>query len=239
MKIRLLKLVFVVLWFTVMLVGPVTVFRTTSINDLNGNSILLLNFLQRLTATLAFSLIFIQIVLGVISTRWLKKFGSWVYKIHTTQGIYAYGLAFIHPLFENATVYITSKKLVDALLVFLPNFDTQRGLLLVYGRVAFLLLTIAASAGYFRTKPIFVRNWRYFHLLNYFVFYLIVFHARVGTDFYQMPFRLFFLISIVIVTIVLIYRFSNYLMLKINPPATVDKLEDHASPISNSKKRQS
>ncbi|KKQ43367.1 MAG: hypothetical protein US60_C0003G0011 [Microgenomates group bacterium GW2011_GWC1_37_8] len=201
--------IFYAIWFIIVLSGPVTIFRNTSFSSIFSNEILFINILQRLTATVAFSLIFIQIILGSQMDRLVQLIGAKAYKIHISQGLVIYGLVLIHPLFENIIVYKVSKSLTDSLLVFIPSFETQREILLVFGRSAFLLATLAVIAAYFRTKPFFRRNWRAFHILNYLVFYSVFYHARIGSDLASQPFDSVYWLSLVLVSGTLVYRFIH------------------------------
>jgi len=208
MRLRVKKAIFFSLWLFVVVVGPITVFRNTSISFLTSDSIYLANFFQRLTGLLAFSLIFCQIMLGAYMNKFIEFLGGRAFKIHLIQGLVTYGLILIHPLFQNLIVYYASKSFTQALLTFMPSLETQKDILLVYGKVAFLFSTIAVFAAYFRTKAFFRKNWRAFHILNYLVFYLIFVHARVGTDSASQPFESLYWTSFILVTGTVFNRFG-------------------------------
>ena len=205
---------FWVLWLVIVLSGPITVIRNSDLQNTFANPVVLTNFFQRMTGLLAFSLLFIQIILGSWMGRWLQIIGAKAYKIHITQGLVVYSLMLIHPLFENAIVYLVSKNIIDALYVFIPSLGTERAILLVFGRTAFLLATIAVIASYFRTKPFFRRNWRAFHILNYLVFILIFIHMRLGTDIVTPPFVWVSWIALIGVLFSLVHRFLYPLLPK-------------------------
>lgn len=207
MTLKQKRVLFLVFWFLVISAGPITVFKNAPISSSYQNPVILANVFQRITGLLAFSLLFIQIVLGSQLDRWVQIIGGKAYKLHITQGIITYGFMFIHPLFENAIVYQVSRSLTEAILVFMPSFETQRDIFLVFGRAAFILATIASLAAYFRTKPFFRRNWRAFHILNYLVFFLVFVHARVGTDVNTVPFVWLRWISIFVIPGTILIRF--------------------------------
>lgn len=206
MTLRTKRYIFFLVWFLIIISGPVTILRNTSIALLT-DPIVLANAFQRLTGLLAFTLIFIQIVLGSFMNGWTQLIGAKAYKLHITQGLMTYGFMFIHPLFENVVVYQVSKSITTALLVFVPSLETQRDIFLVFGRSAFVLATIAVIAAYFRTKPFFRRNWKAFHILNYLVFFLVWFHSKgLGTDVNTFPINFLYLAMPLVVITSLLYR---------------------------------
>lgn len=154
----------------------------------------------------------------------VKMIGGKAYKIHITQGLITYGFMFIHPLLQNVIVYQASQSLTKALLVFMPSFAAQRDLLLVFGRVAFVLATIAVIAAYFRTKPFFRRNWRAFHILNYLVFYLILIHARGGSDIATIPFSAVYWVAAITVSLIVVRKILVFVIKPL--PATGKEVEE-------------
>lgn len=206
MSLKAKRIIFFAIWFILVLSPLVTVFKSTSIAGIFSDPLKLVNVFQRLTGMLAFILLFIQISLGFNMNVWVQIIGAGAFKLHTIQGLIAYTLIFIHPLFENVIVYQLTGKFTDALLVFLPKFATQRDILLVYGRVGFWLATISVTAAYFRTKPFFRRNWRALHILNYLIFFLIFFHSKLGTDVNTPPFSWIRWGALVLVVLILAFR---------------------------------
>jgi predicted ferric reductase len=223
MSLRTKKLIFWFIWLFVILSGPVTVIRNSSLDVTFTNPVALINFFQRISGLLAFSLLFIQIVLGVHMNRLIQTIGSSSYKIHITQGLVAYGFMLVHPLFENALIYQVSKSITDTILVFIPRLSSERDIFLAFGRTALILATIAVFAAYFRTKPFFRRNWRAFHILNYLVFYLVFIHMRVGTDIATPPFSWVSLTAFLFVTASVCYRMLNPVYLKLKKEKTIKK----------------
>lgn len=206
MPLRLKWNLFLIFWLLLLLSGPITVLKNTFPSTL-ADPIVIANLFQRITGLLAFTLIFIQIVLGAFLGGWTQVIGARAYKFHIIQGLFAYGFILIHPLFENIITYQVSKSFVDALSVFIPRFETQRDIYLVFGRSAFVLATISVSAAYFRTKPFFRRNWKAFHILNYLVFFLVYLHARLlGSDLQTFPFLIIFRLSPYIAALTIFYK---------------------------------
>src|SRR3989344_1568906 len=215
MSITVRRYIFYTIWFFIILSGPITVFRNTSAESFFSSSIVMTNTFQRLTGLLAFSLIFIQIALGAHMNRFIQIIGAKAYRIHTLQGLVTYGFMFVHPLFQNIIVYQVSKSFTESLLVFVPSMGSQRDVLLVFGRMAFLLGTISVIAAFFR------RKWRAFHILNYLVFYLVFYHARVGSDLASQPFDLVYWAAFIFVSGTIFYRFTFRLVKKFIPVRAV------------------
>ncbi|MCH7640957.1 hypothetical protein IID22_01995 [Patescibacteria group bacterium] len=150
-------------------------------------------------------------------SKWVQILGARAYKVHITQGLITYGFIFIHPIFN---VIITKQRVgaLGSVLSLLPNFSTQREIYLTFGRIALTLLTIGVFAAYFRTKPLFRRNWRAFHILNYLAFFLVVVHSRgVGTDIRTPPFSWFWSGALVVVAGSILYKWVYPLVLRFLP----------------------
>lgn len=212
------------LWFLIVISAPITVINNSSREVVFSNPIVLTNFFQRILGLLAFNLFFIQIILGSQINRWVRFIGAKAYRIHIIQGILAYGIMFMHPLFENIIVYQISENIIDSLLIVIPSVATQRGILLIFGRVAFLLASISVAASYFRTKIFFRRNWRLFHIFNYPVFYLIFLHMRLGTDTKSAPFVWISWFALISVTLTLVNRVLNLSNLKLHFQEVIKKV---------------
>ena len=207
MTLKQKRILWFLLWLLVIFSGPVTVFINTPPALIFSDYLILINAFQRITGLLAFSLLFIQIVLGSFMNKWIQILGGGAYKVHITQGLITYGFVFLHPIFEVVLRWELGG--VDGLVsVFLPNYFLQREIYLTFGKIAFVLLTIAVVAAYFRTKPFFRRNWRAFHILNYLSFVLVIVHSRnVGTDVRTPPFSWFYTFTLIVFPIIVFYRF--------------------------------
>ena len=92
------KLVFYLIWLGLLLLGPITVIKNTPLELLTGNRIILVNFIQRILALTAFTMLFTQIILGAFMPKWIEKLGAWVFKFHIFEGLIAYTLVILHPL---------------------------------------------------------------------------------------------------------------------------------------------
>jgi len=202
MSLQKKRLIAYIFWLLIILSGPVTVLLNTPMELISTNNLVLLNVFQRMTGLLAFSLIFIQILLGSFMLKWVQILGARAYKAHVTQGLLAYGFILIHPIFYYVITYEVVGK-----IVLIPDFTIKSEYWISFGRVAFALATIAVFAGYFRTRPFFRRNWRAFHILNYLVFILIAFHSRnVGSDIASFPFVITYWLGVSVVTVSILYR---------------------------------
>ncbi len=229
MNFRIGRYVFYFTWLGLLFIPFITVTKNTSFVQAIENPILLTNFFQRITGLLAFTLLFMQIMIGSHMTRFLQIIGAKAYKLHITQGLITYGLVLIHPFLYFLINYQISNNLFTSLLVILPSFKNQTEIFLVFGKVAFTLLTISVCAAYFRTKPLFRRNWRAFHILNYLVFFLILIHARVGTDFTTPPFLYVYWLATILVSGTVIYKIASPLVnLIISKLKVTDKEEEKA-----------
>lgn len=193
-------------WLFLILSGPVSILRNIPISTVLSDQSLQINFLQRIFGLLAFTLLFIQIMIGAFMKRWVQIIGAKAYKYHITQGLFTYGVVLVHPTLFS----ILNWKLFGSFKIFLlPSgfypLDYER--FLVPARVAFVLLTIGVAAGYFRTKPFFRRHWRKFHILNYLAFFLIVLHSKaIGSDIATPPFVWVYYFAITAVAITVLYK---------------------------------
>ena len=217
MSVHTRRKIFYVAWFLLLCTPVITFLKNTDISKAFSDPVLVLNSFQRLTGMTAFILLFIQIILGLFMDRWVQIIGSKAYKFHITQGLLTYGLVLIHPTLYLLITYEVSKNVLKTLSALLPSLASPSDILLVFGRTAFVLLTISVTAAYFRTKPFFRRNWRAFHILNYLVFYLIAFHAKVGTDLASQPFDSVYWLAIITVSAAVAYRFIYPIIKKVIP----------------------
>lgn len=202
------KLLFFIIWTLILSLGPITILKTTSV-ELLKNPAFAINFFQRITGLLAFSLLFLQIVIGSNMNKLIEKLGAWVFRFHIVEGIVIYLLVLSHPLLA---VLFNFKILgsFDPFYVF-TDFcvicKTNSELFLTFGRVSFWLLTIAVAAGLFRTEPWLRRRWKSFHKINYLVFFLIAIHSWfVGSDTQATPFIYFYYLAVPIVAILFVYK---------------------------------
>lgn len=161
------------------------------------------NFVQRELGLLVFILLFVQVVLGVFMIKISEKLGGWVFNFHVFEGILAYLLAFLHPIFFLLSNYFSGGRFdpyvafINVCLICRTPTDYYQTI----GRISFWLLSIAFFAALFRkTIPWLKTNWRKFHVLNYLVFLLVGAHGfLIGTDFRSRPFFTFAILAYLIV----------------------------------------
>lgn len=207
MPLRAKRYLFYTGWFLLLSLGPITVYLNTNTGVLFTNDVLLLNVFQRVLGLLAFTLIFIQILLGSMMGRWLQIIGSKAYLFHTTQGLLAYGFILAHPFMYTLINYKLGATFFELIASFVPKFSPRPEIYITFGRMGFVLFTVGVVAAYFRTKPFFRRNWLKFHLFNYVGFYAVWFHARnIGSDVQTPPFSWFFNSSIFVVSALILWR---------------------------------
>jgi len=213
MSLRSKKIVFFTLWGLVLLVGPYTVYKNSAIELVLKDQVLLANFFQRIFGLAAFTLIFYQIILGSLMTKLTEKLGSWIYKLHVTQGIFVYLLVFLHPL-SYVFINYKIKGVIDPFYVFTQvciYCKDSLEFLLTLGRGAFWLLTLAVIAAKFRTSPLLRVHWRKFHVVNYAVFFFVVFHSRgVGSDVSSTPFSWLYYGAIGVILLTILIRIVRY-----------------------------
>lgn len=192
---------------------PITVFGDTQLSVVLANKIEFVRTIQRLLGLTAFTLMFVQIMIGAYMEKWTEKLGGWIFQYHIAEGIVIYCLVILHPIMFVVYNYFTLHT-IDPVYVFLGFCLLCHPMIEYYytlGRVAFWLLTIGVSAGLFRASTPFLRvHWRKFHVLNYLVFLIIGIHGlSIGTDFMMMPFFPFAILAYVIVLYTVIRKIPH------------------------------
>lgn len=164
--------------------------------------------LSRLFGLLAFSLIFLQIVIG--SGRFFLNSlfpAGMLLKAHMTIGKIAFGLVILHPLLLLSTHFIPHR--VDYLTGY---FVTGNLFFLLLGITALTLLCITVSAALLRFKigP----KWINLHRLNYVVFWLIFVHGiNIGFDTQSSFVRIiYFLFGTVVALLIFNRIFASFAM---------------------------
>jgi DMSO/TMAO reductase YedYZ heme-binding membrane subunit len=199
-----------ILYLILIISAPISVLSKTSSELIYSDDILLLSIVQRISGLLAFTFLFIQIVLGSSLGFWIKKLGSISYKFHIKNGLLAYIFILSHPIIQllldlkvGGIVYAATS------LVFEKNFYV--GL----GKISFLVLTGSISAAYFRTKLLLRRNWQIIHKLNYIAFFLVSLHSwNLGTDIKSFPFLITYITGNVLVGASVFTRVGAFLVNK-------------------------
>jgi len=173
------KLSFFIVWFIILLSGPFAVLKSVKGFDITQNVPLLINIFQRILGLIVYSLLFVQIILGAFMQKWKEKLGGWIFKFHLIQGVVAYALVLAHPLLFLIYNFKT-RGTFDPFYIF-TDFCLlcSRPIELYYsfGRIAFWLVSLAILAAILRGETWWKENWRKFHILNYFAFFLIAIHA--------------------------------------------------------------
>lgn len=208
------RIIFLLLWFLVLLPGPITALKLTPLASISNNQILLTNFFQRVVALVAFPMLFVQIILGSFMTRFTEKLGGWALKFHLLQGATIYSLVVLHPLLF-VLMNFKARGVIDPFYVFTELCvlcSSRQELWYTLGRVSFWLITLAVVAAKLRNQPWWRVHWRKFHILNYFTFFLIATHAWFsGTDVWEPPFVVLYWISVSSVFLTVIYKLYPFI----------------------------
>lgn len=212
MDLKTRKILVFLVWLFIVLSGPISVLVNSSFTSVGSNPINIMNWLQRLSGLLLFSLLFTQIMLGYFMDKLVQVVGSKAYLFHVVQGISIFFLLLLHPLMELGIIYKITESFVDTMAVFIPRISSQREIYLTYAKGAVVLLFLTIGAGYFRTNRLLRKHWRKIHILNYGVFYLIFLHMRVGSDITTAPFIYVSWIALAGVTITLALKLRNLLL---------------------------
>jgi len=203
---------FLLFWSILLTTCFVTVFKDISFVRIISSPRLLTNILQRLLGLLVFLLFFVQIVLGAFMNKWVRYFGGWIFRFHIFEGLLAYGLLVLHPVFYLANIFLSGGNVTFSF--FLPKISPPFESFLTAGKVSFILISVSVFAAYFRTLPILRNHWRKFHMLNYFTFFLIFFHSfNLGSDVRKFPFSFIYYSSIIIFLAIFCYKLIEVLRL--------------------------
>lgn len=193
-----LRIFFILLYVILLLIPGYTALQ-------NGNAGGVTYFFLRLTGLYAFILIFIQIMLGAFMNYWRSVFGPKILNFHMREGILAYGLILAHP-----ALFLLNAALAgvpDVLSLLIPGFTNAYETYLSFGKIGFILLTIAIFAARFRNIGFLQRHWRKFHILNYVAFWFIFSHSlSLGSDTHTPPFSWLYPIMAILVVVSILYR---------------------------------
>lgn len=208
------KIIFWVIWLGLVSIGPITILKVTPFVSVVDNRILLVNFFQRILGLTAFSLIFIQIILGAFMPKLIEKLGAWVFRFHVIEGLTIYALIILHPLTFVLTNYFIGKGL-DPFYVFVDICLLCKGpfeWLYNFGRIGFWLITAGILSGLFRASTPFMRiHWKKFHILNYLAFFFLWFHSlKLGTDIGTPPFSYLHSPALAVVSLIVIVKISKF-----------------------------
>jgi len=204
------KKLLILTWLLILLSGPIVILTKIPFFVVTKDVALLINLLQRITALIAFSALFTQIIIGSYISKLSKIFGSWIKKFHIFQGIVSYAFVLAHPLLFVIFNFKT-RGTIDPFYVF-TDFcllcPRPFELYFSFGRIAFWLISLAILAAVIKSEAWWRENWRKFHILNYFVFFLIVVHAWFsGTDIASTPFVYVFWFGIIAVIYTILRKY--------------------------------
>lgn len=193
------KIIFGIIWLGLVFLGFYTISKTVVFPKVFSDYGLTLNLFERVSGVFIFTLLFIQIILGAYMDKLTSKFGGWIFKVYTIQGLIIYLLAIIHPLFLlifNFKVFHT----FDPFYIYTQACllcPKQVELFYTFGRLALWFLTIGVFAAIFKNSEGWMKtNWRKLHLFNYVVFFFVAVHGWfVGSDFHLSPLKFFFWLS--------------------------------------------
>ncbi len=206
------KKLLILIWLLLLLSGPIAILTKTPLSIVTKDVVQLINLLQRITALIAFSAIFTQIVIGAHLSKLSKVFGSWINKFHIFQGIVAYVFVLVHP-FLFVVFNFKTRGTIDPFYVF-TDFcllcPRPYELYYSFGRIAFWLISLTILTAIIKSEVWWRKNWRKFHILNYFIFFLIAVHAWfLGTDIVGTSFVYIFWLG---VTAVIYVIFRKYIL---------------------------
>ena len=209
MKRRRFLVIFI--YLLLLISGPTTVLLNTPLSTVFRNQTTLIVTLQRLLGTVAYVMLFGQIVLGSKMGEWIKSLGGKAYRYHITHGLIAYVVILLHPLMQTVLDFKLRGPFAAAISL-LPGSD----IFLNFGKIALLLITAAVFVGYFRTKPFLRRNWRKFHILTYIAFIFVGIHSwNLGTDVKDFPFVLTFIFGGVVGNLIIFQKIYFYFSKKL------------------------
>lgn len=180
------KIFFFTVLIFLILIGFIVTVKITPIPFVLSTQVRLFSFVQRNLGLIALNLIFVQIILGAYAKTFAKLFGTWIYKFHIIEGLFAYILTFLHPIFYLLIIKFSGHgfdpyaAFVNACFLCKTPYDYY----LTIGRIAFWLLTIGVFTTIFRKNSSWLlKYWKNLHLLNYLVFIAVVVHGFfIGSD---------------------------------------------------------
>lgn len=156
----------------------------------------------RLTALLAFSLLFIGIITQTFKKFWWRFFKpARLQKFHEWSGRVAFTLAISHPILLAAAGFFSASK------VFIPQILSEYAYerTMALGTLGLYALIISVGAAVLRKRL--ARLWRGLHMMNYLVFYLILLHGlRLGSELQSGMLRYVWLVYALIVIVGQAYR---------------------------------
>lgn len=148
-----------------------------------------------------------QFLLGIrfVSRVFTKDYIS-LMNLHKFLGTYGLIFIFFHPIIETITYA------EGVFFIFLPDFSTELGAAISFGRIAFFLLILTwITSVLLRKRWISYRVWHNLHYINYFLIPLIFIHANNIGSFLNTspPLKLYWYILMSLFVLILIVRLSK------------------------------
>lgn len=189
------KLIFYSIWLFLLSLAPITILQNIQFSEIYKYPVITVNVLQRLVGMWAYTLLFVQIILGSFMSKLADRYGGWIYTFHVFEGLLAYSFVLLHPLLFVIFNFFAGRG-IDPFYVFTQVCILCKNKAEFYyslGRISFWLLSFGVGAALLRTSVPFLRkHWKKFHILNFFAFILIGIHSLgVGTDIGTFPFSFF------------------------------------------------
>lgn len=199
------KLKIFLIWAVFLLVGPLAVYLNTDFEVIGTNRILIANLIQRFLGMTIFGMLAFQIIFR-------EKINILFHKLN---GGLIYTLVFLHPaMWIVWNFYLKGN--IDIYYPFVDVCGLCKGFgeyFINFGRFGFWSITFAVGAVilvYFVKDKWLSKNWRNFHILNYFAFYFVSIHAiGIGTDTRHPLFLALFAISHVLVAVIIVKKLKG------------------------------
>lgn len=215
------KLLFFLFYISLLSISALTVYLNTPLDKLFLSPSATANTVQRVLGLSAFTLLFIQIMIGSNMERLKKFFGDWIFKFHVFEGLFIYSLVILHGLSFVYFNYVLFHRFdpfyvfIDVCVLCVNKLDHFYN----FGRIGFWLITSAVFAALFRGFNYWMRkNWRKFHYLNYVAFLIIGVHAYfIGTDTLRQPFATIYYLGLGAVVFTIFKVFVIKVLHRISP----------------------
>ena len=210
------KIIIFLIWIFVVFITLSVTIKATPLTFVSSSQVRLFSFVQRNLGLIALNFIFLQILIGAFIKPLSKIFGNYIYKFHIIEGIIAYFMALLHPIFYLLVIKLSGHgfdpyvAFVNICLLCKTPYDYY----LTIGRISFWLLTIGIFAAIFRNMGNWLmKHWKDLHILNYLVFILIALHGFfLGSDFRSIIFLTLAIVeTLIVLGIMLFMEFPKWL----------------------------
>ena len=145
--------------------------------------------LFRLAGLTAFVLVGLQVITGPFMQFLTNLYGARFRNFHMYSGLFTFLFALLHPSLLLVYLFLSDVNYFEFVGQFGPFIYPHTyaiGVGVYFGQAALLLMVVtvstAAMANLFR-RPRFASSWRWIHLANYAIFFLVFTHSlKIGTD---------------------------------------------------------